>query len=121
MNINQVTSSEWGLSLAGFGEIVQGIDDINQCIQIILFTKKGADPLRPEFGCDIFNFVDQPISTSLPQMRREILEALQLFEPRIEVVSISPTINDGQVTFTIMWKFANAVDTNQLDVTYGLG
>lgn len=121
MNIGEVKSTEWGLALSGFGDITQGLSDINQCIQVILFTKKGADPLRPEFGCDIFNYVDQPVTKAVPQMRREIIEALTLWEPRIQVVSITHTVAEGQVTFTITWKFPNAVDTDQIDVTYGLG
>ncbi len=120
MEITEVKSSEWGLSLKEQGEIVQGLDDINQCLYIILMTKKGADPLRPEFGCDIFDDVDKPVNSVIPEMVRKILEAVDLWEPRIKITQITNTVSDGKITFKISWKLTNAVDTGQLDVTYGI-
>ncbi len=120
MEFTDVKSSEWGLSLLGQGKIVQGLDDINQCLNVILLTKKGADPLRPLFGCDIFNYVDKPINSVIPDMVREILEAVTLWEPRVTITKISHTVYDGKVTFNITWKLTNSVDTGQLDITYGI-
>jgi len=120
MEIGEVKSSEWGLSLQGHGNIVEGFDDINQCINIILMTKKGADPLRPLFGCDVFNYIDKPVNSVIPDLTREILEAIALWEKRVVVTKITNTIYDGKVTFKITWKLTASVDTGQLDVTYGI-
>jgi len=56
---------------------------------VILTTRKGTDPLRPHFGCGVFDYIDKPVNTSIPAMKKEILEALRKFEPRIQVVSIT--------------------------------
>lgn len=118
--ITEIKSSEWSISLQGVGEIVQGIADINQCLKIILFTRKGEDPLRPEFGCGIFDYIDQPIN-KLPIMKKSIIDAVKLWEPRVELTKITPKINaDNSVTFSIFWKLSASVDTGQIDVTYGI-
>lgn len=120
MNINQVTSSEWGLSLQGFGQIVQGLDDLNQCIYILLMTKKGSDPLRPDFGCDGLEYLDRPMNVAVPNMVKGIIDAIGLYEPRVAVTKVVPSIDGGEVKFVIQYNIVNSVLTGQLDVTYGL-
>lgn len=44
-------SKHWQLAPEGSG-VVQGEDDIDQCIRNILSTRKGADVTRPDFGSD---------------------------------------------------------------------
>jgi len=70
-----IASADWSLELdstaggaqgAGFGQVVQGIADIQQCIQIILTTPPGSDPFRPDFACDLFRFLDRPLTRALP-------------------------------------------------------
>ena len=41
-----IASVDWSLELGIIGSVVHGIDDIDQCIAIILTTPPGADPLR---------------------------------------------------------------------------
>src|SRR6266851_3928348 len=87
-----IQSADWSLMLdrssvsqaaaAGLGSVVQGVADVNQCIAIILGTPKGADPLRPTFGADIWQYIDYPIQAAIPAIAREITEAITLWEPR---------------------------------------
>lgn len=39
-NLNEITYVDWQLKLNSIGEVAEGVDDINQCIAIILLTKK---------------------------------------------------------------------------------
>jgi phage baseplate assembly protein W len=92
--------------------VVQGIDDINQCIAIILATPRGADYLRPTFGADLWQYIDQPITQSMPHLVREVTEALTLWEPRIKVVSVRAALVPANQTnqygvhiaVTIVWQ-----------------
>lgn len=116
-----VKSSEWSISLAGPGQIVQGLDDIRQCINIILFTRKGTDPLRPRFGVGVFEYIDKPVNVAIPNMRREIIDAINEFEPRVEILKITGSLTESsKVNFNIKYKIANSVLTDQMDINYGL-
>ena len=43
-NLNEITYVDWQLKLNSIGGVAEGADDINQCIAIILLTKKGSVP-----------------------------------------------------------------------------
>ena len=63
--------------------------DIDQAIQLILGTAPGERPMRPEFGCGVHDFVFDTIdATTVAQMEGEIRDALDHWEPRIEVVDV---------------------------------
>ncbi len=93
-----ISSADWSLELdasgepgSGIGNVVQGLSDVNQCIEIILTTPKGSDPLRPTFGADVFRYIDAPINAAIPAIVREVTEALTRREPRVTVISVSAT------------------------------
>jgi phage baseplate assembly protein W len=88
--------------------VVQGIDDINQCIGIILTTPKGSDPLRPTFACDLWQLIDAPVTVARPALVREIVEAITKWEPRVRVLSVVITgpvpAAPSQLTIRIVWQ-----------------
>lgn len=99
------TSPYWQLSLAEAGEVVEGINDIRQCLYIILTTAKGSDPLRPDFGADIYKAVDQPAARVVTRLKDTILKQVELYEPRAEVLNISSTIKDeAHVSVRLTWR-----------------
>lgn len=64
-------------------------EDIRQAIYIILSTKKGERVMRPDFGCDIFNFMFGTMDyTSLKLMEQSVMEALIRWEPRIRDIGV---------------------------------
>ncbi|KQC02104.1 GPW/gp25 family protein [Pedobacter sp. Hv1] len=111
--ITQLTpTSNFQLSAVGVGVIALGLADIRQCIDFILRTIPGSDPLRPLFGCDIYKYVDNPITTGVPNMKKAIFEAIELWEPRIKVTSIVHEINIEQILFSITYQ---VVDGDMID------
>lgn len=122
MAVLGVTNSEWGLSLAGQGQLVQGTDDIKQCIRIICHTPRGTDPLRPLFACDVYQYLDKPINQVIGSIFKEIQEALEMWEPRIENIKLTKALSDdgSQLTVKIAYSIKNTVNTDQVDVTYNL-
>jgi phage baseplate assembly protein W len=103
ISINEIKSADWSFKVSTFGEVVEGYEDINQSINIILKTPKGADVFRPLFGAEITKYIDQPINQAGPQMVREILEALAIWETRIEVTSVNYTVENESINFEIRW------------------
>lgn len=103
ISINEIKSADWSFKVSDFGEVVEGYDDINQSINTILKTPKGTDVFRPFFGAEITKYSDQPINQAGPEMVREILEALQIWETRIEVTSVNYTVDISAINFEIRW------------------
>lgn len=103
IELQNIQSKEWGISISAQHEVVQGLNDIHQCVLIILSTQKGSDPLRPEFGADLSPFQDLPMTDAIPGIINEILTAVGNWEPRAKINAITYVVNYSQVTFAINW------------------
>lgn len=120
ITLADITSADWSLELdstaggspaSGIGNVVQGISDVNQCVQIIITTPKGSDPLRPTFGVDLWKYLDVPINLATASIVREVTEAILHWEPRITLVKVAVTpVLDGtaqsaaHLSVTISWQ-----------------
>ena len=125
ITLADIKSTDWSLKLSAIGSVVQGLQDIDQCITIILTTPRGSDPLRPTFGADLWRFIDSPISAVVPAIVREVGAAIAMWEPRVNVVSVSvtPVIEGGaqsgahlNVSITWQLKIAGPSSTSQVTV-----
>jgi len=71
--------------------------DVREAIQLILGTAPGERPMRPEFGCGIHNHIFDSIdAATIGQIEYEIREALDRWEPRIEVLDVDPDLSRVQ-------------------------
>lgn len=129
IQIQDIKSSDWALATGTAGGVVEGIDDINQCIVIILSTVKGSDPFRPTFGSDIWEWIDRPLNIALPNMKRAIYEAIGLWETRVVVTSVEHVYQNeagdaapvqAGFRFKIGWKLRQTQTTGSVLVTLGL-
>lgn len=117
--LQNIDNPTWGISLAGYGVIVQGIASIRQCIDLIIRTTKGSDPMRPEFGSNAYLHVDAPLNLAIPNIKKEIYSALELWEPRIKVISIRHYLNGlSNPVFEIVYRIKdeNFVDKLLFDL-----
>jgi phage baseplate assembly protein W len=91
-----------GLALAG------GTEDIDQAIHLILSTAPGERPMRPEFGCDVHNFVFDSIdAATITRVEEAIRAALDRWEPRIEVERIEFDLDragEGELRTTVVYR-----------------
>jgi phage baseplate assembly protein W len=62
---------------------------LEQCLEIIISTAKGSDPLRPLFGCDAWKYLDKPASIAVPAIIAEMLSAIAIWEKRVKVTAIA--------------------------------
>ncbi len=113
---NEITSKYWQPKKGEIGEVVEGIEDINQCIENIVMTRKGSVPHNPEFGCDAWKYVDAPEHIAIPNMKREIIDALTAWEARITVTSIETECEIGHVTITIYYEINQEVYTKEVTI-----
>ncbi len=117
-NLNEITYVDWQLKLNSIGEVAEGVDDINQCIAIILLTKKGTVPHRPTFGSDIYKYIDYPINEATPNIVREATDAITMWETRIKINSIKVEIEESNLTVKVEWTLKNTSTTGRAEVTY---
>ncbi len=118
ITLADIKSADWSLMLdsagqpgSGIGSIVTGVDDVNQCIAIILTTPKGSDVLRPTFGTDLWKYIDAPISQAGPAVVREVTQSITQWEPRVKVLSVkstpvteATTQPGAHVEITVAWQ-----------------
>jgi len=63
--------------------------NIRQSIWIILATAPGERVMRPSFGCGLHDLVFAvPDAATLGRVKKEVFDALVLWEPRIEVIEV---------------------------------
>lgn len=103
-NLQDIKYSDWQPKLNKIGEIAEGIDDINQCIAIILATQKGSVPHRPDFGSDIYKYIDYPVNEAVPNIIRETIDAIKKWENRIDINNVTAQIIEQQVKISIEWQ-----------------
>lgn len=100
-------SAYWQISSLGVGLIAEGLEDIRQCIDFILRTKRGSDPLRPLFGSNVFNWIDAPDKQAIPNIKKEIIDALGNWEKRIQVIRIVHKWEEKRLIFYITYRPIN--------------
>jgi len=115
-NLNQIKSVDWQPKLNEIGSVVEGTDDIDQCVRIILMTRKGSVPHRPEFGSDIWQYIDAPVNVAIPNIIREAMDAINLWETRVEIKGITAVINESQIILSIDRQIKNTYIQGILEV-----
>lgn len=126
MDVTDIGTTDWQMSVTGFGEVAQGSDDVNQCLNVILATQKGSDPLRFDFGIDLLRFIDQPVNTMAPALVQQIITQIAAYETRINLSTVNySTPLDGGVLFTLTWSYKqgtvlNGKNINGNETTYFL-
>lgn len=65
-----------------------GREEIYQNVRTILSTQKGSVPLDREFGVDQ-TFLDHPSRTAMTMALPAIVEAVEKYEPRVQVTEVT--------------------------------
>lgn len=104
-----IQSLHWQPAFGGDG-VVENLGDLDQAIQVILRTPKGADPLRPEFGSNLHQYIDYPITRARPHIVRESIEAIRTWEKRLTVVDVVvEVVETSTIRVRVVWKVAAGI------------
>jgi phage baseplate assembly protein W len=69
--------------------------EIEESIRVILGTAFGERPMRPDFGCEIHDYVLGPVTPDATgQMASAVRESLVRWEPRVEIERVDVTVGD---------------------------
>jgi uncharacterized protein len=91
--------------------------DVQEAILIILRTELGERVYRPTFGCRLSELTFAPLNTrTLFMIRLYVQEALELWEPRIELdeVRTDPDPILGRVSIGIDYRLKDRPDPQSL-------
>ena len=102
VRLDEIAATDWSPRLGTPGAVMQGAEDVDQCIRIILATPRGSVPHRPELGCDLWRYLDLPVERARPFMVREVVDAVERWEPRAELVAVTATTDPDDVTALVV-------------------
>ncbi len=91
----------------GTTALAQYEEDIRQAIHIILRTEKGERVMRPDYGAGLRAMLFEPIrTTTLSLVRHRVEEALVLWEPRIDgvTVRVSAAPESGRIDIDVRYR-----------------
>jgi phage baseplate assembly protein W len=78
------------LDASGSFVLVNGEDDVDEAIRLILGTALGERPMRPEYGCGIHDLIFDSVDANLAgRVAADVSASLTRWEPRIEVVRVN--------------------------------
>ena len=91
------------LKLGVIGQIVEGIEDLRQRVKIVLETSKGFDPHRPEFGSNIYQYVDKPFNVAQPLVIAEAYNAIErwITDFKVTQIKVEEADENGRFSFSI--------------------
>ena len=71
-------------------KMVSAEEDINQSLEILLFTSLRERVMRPNYGCNLKDFQFEPMNNTLLTYIRDLVEdAILYFEPRIRTERVT--------------------------------
>ena len=98
--------------------LTSGGEDIEKSMAVILATAVGERPMRPDFGCRIWDLLFEPINpNTIGLMEDAVREALSRWEPRADVedVTIHPEARGhGAVDIDITYVIRSTNDRRNL-------
>lgn len=112
--IDEIKATNWQLSNQMIGQVVEGIDDIRQCIGTILTTTKGSDPMRLLFGSDIWQFIDNPVNTAVANISAEIIDSIGKWEPRVRIKELTYNITGSKIDFELTAELLESGEITQI-------
>lgn len=100
------------------GQIVHGLADVEQAINTIVLTEKGSVPTQPEKCTRLMPYIDRRPDYAIPNITREIWDAITAWEPRVIVERVAITREDfDHWRFPVFWRLrADVTRTVRLTV-----
>ncbi len=94
-------------------------ESVSQSIWLILSTAPGERPMRPDFGCGIYDqvfAVNNATTTGL--IAQQVRQALVNWEPRIDLLDVQVTTGDNDSTLLISIDYQVRATNNAFNLVY---
>ncbi len=122
MTFNELVGRGWAfppqLDNRGGVALTTPENELQQSIYIILSTAPGERVMRPEFGCRIQDYIFAPANSgTAAAVEAEVRLALTRWEPRIELLDVTVSLNDtarGELIINIRYAVKATNDERSL-------
>jgi uncharacterized protein len=98
-------------NMTGTVEMVSNVNDINQSLNILLSTTLGERVMQPKYGCNMTEYIFEPLSsTMIGYLKERVSNSILFYEPRIIAENIdvtgedSPDLFEGRFTISIEYS-----------------
>jgi phage baseplate assembly protein W len=84
-----------------------GVQDIHESLEILLSTTLGERIMQPTYGCNLKDYLFDPLDASLDAFLKDLIKtAILYFEPRIHLDRVSLTSEplEGRVTIELDYR-----------------
>ena len=86
------------IELEGTGFSTEEFEDIKKCLETLCSIRAGSQPLDRNLGINYDDITGYPLNVAENMMALEIIEKVNIYEPRVEVKSVDFTTDtDGQL------------------------
>jgi len=101
-------------------ERVDGVENVERAIRLVLGTAKGERVMRPDFGCGIHDYVFSTVDTAtLSRIETSVRRALVDWEPRIDVVDVEASPErTGSGTILVRITYRIRASNNEYNMVY---
>ncbi len=104
--------------LFGYPNIKKDEELIRDSIFQILHTRKGERFFNREFGSNLHLLVFEPNDEILKDLVDiEVREAIEKYEPRVEVVKVETVANDNQISIVVVYKIKETQEEDFITLT----
>ena len=80
---------------SGEVDMLNGFEDIESSLRILLSTSLGERVMQPKYGCNTDDMIFETLDTTLvTEMKNRIEVAILFFEPRIDIIKQALTQDD---------------------------
>lgn len=108
---------------SGSAEMVSGMIDIEQSLNILLSTSLGERVMQPLYGCDLTDYVFEALDNSvIGYLKDRVSNAILFYEPRIIAEKIEVTASDSfdliEGRFTISVEYSIPGTNSRFNYVY---
>lgn len=103
----------------GTTDMTTGVEDIYGSLHILFSTTLGERVMRPEYGCNLKDYVFDPMNVSMEAYIKKLVEdAIIYFEPRITLEKVTVTLREMEGIFWINVDFRIDATNSRANYVY---
>ena len=117
--VGQGLSYPLSIDRTGSFQVVSGPQSLESSITMILSTAVGERVHRPRFGCQIWELLFEPIYPELLGRCEQAVEtALELWEPRVDVVEVEAVAKSGEGEIEILIEYVVKIENERRNLVF---
>lgn len=105
-------------------EMTEQKEDIRQSIRILLSTTRGERLLHPDYGCNLTQFMFEPLNYELVQrIKQEVYTSITKWERRIQNLEINlfqDTAEESRIVIGISYTISGLQEKDEIYYAYDL-